>query len=231
MGLRTVFLDAGGVLLFPNWAHVSEALAKQGVVVSPSTLAGAEPLAKKQIDDRHTIAVTNDAGRGWLYFNLVLTAAGVELSDATDAALTQLHEYHRERNLWEHVPDNVIPALASMRRLGLRMTVVSNANGTLCAHMDRLGLSRYVDCILDSCDLGVEKPDPRLFTIALERSAAEPSTTIHVGDLYQVDVVGARAAGIRGVLLDEGGLYEGVDCPRVRSLQELVTRLEQGEFE
>jgi putative hydrolase of the HAD superfamily len=77
----------------------------------------------------------------------------------------------------------------------------------------------------------VEKPDPRIFTIALDRSGSEPSTTIHVGDLYQIDVVGARAAGIRGILLDEGGLYEGVDCPRVGSLGELVTRIEHGEFD
>jgi putative hydrolase of the HAD superfamily len=76
----------------------------------------------------------------------------------------------------------------------------------------------------------VEKPDPRLFEIALERSSADAATTIHVGDLYQVDVVGARAAGIRGVLLDENGLYDGVDCPRVQSLAELVARIEQGEF-
>jgi HAD superfamily hydrolase (TIGR01509 family) len=228
--LRTVFLDAGGVLLFPNWIRVSNALARQGVVVSASTLANAEPIAKKQIDDRATIAITNDAKRGWLYFNTVLTAAGVDLSDATDAALTELHEYHREHNLWEDVPDTVVPVLDRLNALGLRPTVVSNANGTLCAHMDRLGLTQYVACVLDSCDLGVEKPDPRLFRIAMERSGAEPATTIHVGDLYQVDVVGARAAGIRGVLLDEAGLYEGVDCPRVRSLAELVRRIELGEF-
>lgn len=231
MPLRTVFLDAGGVLLFPNWTRVSEALAKQGVVVSGAALARAEPQAKKQIDDRSTIAATTDAKRGWLYFNLVLTAAGVELSDATDAALVELHDYHRERNLWEHVPDNVVPALETLAGLGLKLIVVSNANGTLCAHMARLGLGRYVECILDSCDLGVEKPDPRIFTIALDRSGSEPSTTIHVGDLYQIDVVGARAAGIRGILLDEGELYEGVDCPRVGSLGELVTRIEHGEFD
>jgi putative hydrolase of the HAD superfamily len=228
--LRTVFLDAGGVLLFPNWTRVSTVLARQGVVVSASTLAKAEPIAKKQIDDRATIAITNDAKRGWLYFNIVLTAAGVDLSDATDAALTELHEYHREHNLWEDVPDTVVPVLDRLNALGLRPTVVSNANGTLCAHMDRLGLTKYVRCVLDSCDLGVEKPDPRLFRIAMERSGAEPATTIHVGDLYQVDVVGARAAGIRGVLLDEAGLYEGVDCPCVRSLAELVRRIELGEF-
>jgi HAD superfamily hydrolase (TIGR01509 family) len=231
MALETVFLDAGGVLVFPNWTRVSQTLAKHGVMVSPAALAGAEPIAKKQIDDRQTIAVTNDAKRGWLYFNLILTAAGVELSDSTAAALAELHDYHRERNLWEFVPARVVAALEALGQRGLRMTVVSNANGTLCAHMERLGLSRHVNCILDSHDLGIEKPDPRLFRIALERSGADAGTTIHVGDLYQVDVVGARAAGLRAVLLDEAGLYEGVDCTRVRSLDELLQRIDAGEFD
>jgi HAD superfamily hydrolase (TIGR01509 family) len=231
MPLRTVFLDAGGVLLFPNWTRVSDALSKHGVAIDAAALAAAEPIAKKQIDDRTTIAATNDAKRGWLYFNLILTAAGVPLSEATAAALDELHEYHQQRNLWEYVPAGVAPALNALNELGLRLTVVSNANGTLCAHLDRLGLSRHVHCVLDSCDLGVEKPDPRLFEIALERSGASADTTIHVGDLYQVDVVGARAAGVRGVLLDEYGLYVGVDCPRVRSLAELVTRIKSGEFD
>ena len=230
MALQTVVLDAGGVLLFPNWTRISEALARHGVTVTPEALAAADPIARKQIDDGKTIAVTNDAKRGWLFFNLILTAAGVQLSDATTAALDELNVYHRERNLWEVVPDGVVPALEALSALGLRLTVVSNANGTMCAHMDRLGLSRYVHCVLDSFDFGVEKPDPRLFEIALERSGADRATTIHVGDLYQVDVVGARAAGLRGVLLDEKGLYEGVDCPRVRSLAELVNRIQAGEF-
>lgn len=231
MSLETVFLDAGGVLLFPNWTRISEALGRHGVDVSPAALADADPLARKQIDDRATVAVTNDAKRGWLFFNMILDAAGVPLSAGTDAALAELHDYHRARNLWELVPEGVVPALEALSRRGLRLTVVSNANGTLCAHMERLGLARHVHCVLDSCDFGVEKPDPRLFEIALERSGAQASSTIHVGDLYQVDVVGARAAGLRGVLLDEKGLYEGVDCPRVRSLAELVTRVEAGEFD
>ena len=91
--------------------------------------------------------------------------------------------------------------------------VVSNANGTLAAHFDRLGLTAAVDLVLDSQVEGVEKPDPRLFQIALARSGASPDTTVHVGDLYHVDVVGARAAGLRAVLVDAGGLYRGGRLP------------------
>ena len=230
LALRTVFLDAGGVLIFPNWTRISAALAKQGIVVAPETLARAEPAAKKQIDEHTTIASTDDASRGWQYFDLLLTAAGVPLSNATETALAELRAYHRERNLWELVPEGATRALQALVDMSLSLAIVSNANGTLRANLDRLGISRYAHCVIDSFDHGVEKPDPRLFQIALERAGATPETTIHVGDLYHIDVVGARAANIRGVLLDEQGLYEGVDCPRVRTLDELVTRIREGEF-
>jgi putative hydrolase of the HAD superfamily len=231
MPLETVFLDAGGVLVYPNWPRVAAALAGHAVQVDPESLAKAEPIAKRQLDVGKVIDATNDASRGWLYFNLVLEAAGVARSAGTDAALSELHAYHMTSNLWEHVPEAVPGVLAGLGEAGLRLVVVSNANGTLHQKFRRLGLDQYFACILDSCDEGVEKPDPRLFRIALERSGADASTTIHVGDLYEIDVVGARAAGIRGVLLDEGGLYEGVDCPRLRALTELPRQIAAGVFD
>lgn len=231
MPLETVFLDAGGVLLFPDWTRVSDTLARHGVEVAPETLARAEPIARRQLDDQQVIGATNDAGRGWLFFDLILEKAGIDRSPATAAALAELHAYHCAHNLWQFVPDEVRPALAALRRHGLRLTVVSNANGTLCAHMARIGLDALVDCVLDSCDQKVEKPDPRFFEIALERSRAPRETTIHVGDFYNVDVIGARRAGIRAVLVDQMNLRPEADCVRVRSLDELVTRVQAGEFD
>lgn len=229
--LETVFLDAGGVLVFPNWTRISHALAARGIMVDPASLARAEHAAKKRLDTGQTIKATNDAGRGWLYFNLIFEGAGVPLNAAVEEALAELHAYHQESNLWELVPAPVFPALAALRERGLKLTVVSNANGKLRVLFDRLALAGCVDCLLDSHDEGIEKPDPRFFDIALERSAARRETTIHVGDLYHVDVAGARAAGLRGVLLDEAGLYPDADCPRVRSLTELVECICTGAFD
>jgi putative hydrolase of the HAD superfamily len=229
--LETVFLDAGGVLVFPNWTRISEGLARHGVLVSPEALARAEAPSKRSLDVGSTIEVTNDASRGWLYFNLILEHAGVPVSAATKAALDELHAYHQESNLWELMPTCVMPVLARLRARGLRLTIVSNANGKVRVLFDRLALTGLVDCILDSHDEGVEKPDPRFFEIALARSGASRETTIHLGDLYNVDVVGARAAGIRAVLLDEAGLYPDADCPRVQSLTEFAERIEKGEFD
>jgi putative hydrolase of the HAD superfamily len=231
MPLKTVFLDAGGVLVHPNWARVCAALRRYGVHADPLDLAAAEPLAKRRLDVGRTIDATNDASRGWLYFNLVLDAAGVARSGATDSAMADLHAYHMTNNLWEHVPVGIPDVLAALGEAGLRLVVVSNANGTLRDHFRRLGLDRYFDCICDSHEEGFEKPDPRLFGIALARSGAEAGTTIHVGDLYEVDVIGARAAGVRGVLLDERGLYEDADCMRVRSLHELLQHIRSGVFD
>lgn len=229
--LETVFLDAGGVLVFPNWSRISDALARHGVTIAPGALARAEAPAKRKLDDSRTINVTDDARRGWLYFNLILEEAGVPITAATNAALAELHAYHEDSNLWELLPPGVLPALAALRARGLKLVVVSNANGRLRLLFDRLALAGCVDCLLDSHDEGIEKPDPRYFEIALARSGARRETTIHVGDLYHVDVVGARAAGLRGVLLDEAGLYPDADCARVSSLAELVERINGGEFD
>ncbi len=225
MPIQTVFLDAGGVLVNPNWHRVSDALARHGVSVAAERMAEAEPRAKKRLDTGDTIRATNDQQRGWTYFNLVLGEAGVVLSDATAAALAELHTYHQTYNLWETVPDEVLPSLAALRASGRRLVVLSNANGTLHKAFDRLGLTASFDVIFDSHQEGVEKPDPRFFQIALERSGADAATTMHVGDLYHVDVAGARAAGLTPALLDVAGLYPDCDCLRIRSLTELVRAL------
>ncbi len=225
MRIETLFLDAGGVLVLPNFARIADTLVRHGVPADAPALAAAERRAKRRLDVGETIRSKNDSQRGWLYFNLMLTEAGIPLTQQSDEALAELRRYHEDQNLWEFVPGDVAPALARLRALGLKLVVVSNANGRLRQAFDRLGLSARVDVMLDSFEEGIEKPDPRLFEIALARSGSRRETTVHVGDLYHVDVVGARAAGIEAVLLDPAGLYEGWDCPRVRTLGELVDLL------
>jgi len=227
MRLETLFLDAGGVLVIPNWERVAAALGRRGVPVSADVLAAAEPHAKRELDTPARVQTSSDDARGWQYFDLVLAHAGVAPSEATTAALAELRQYHEDQNLWESIPDDVGESLPRFRALGLRLVVVSNANGTVRAKLERLGLAHHFDLIVDSQEEGVEKPDRRLFDIALARAGARADTTLHAGDLYEVDVVGARAAGIEAVLVDRGWLYDGVDSPRVRTLRELADRLER----
>src|SRR4029079_14419860 len=135
----------------------------EGVSITPEALATADPYARRELDDLRTVGTTTDASRGWLFFDLILEHAGITRSDATAAALASLHEYHTASNLWEYVPPDVVPALEALRGRELQLVVVSNANGTLRSHMERLQLTGLFDKVLDSSDEGVEKPDPRFF--------------------------------------------------------------------
>ena len=221
--IDTLFLDAGGVLCHPNFVRVSAALADAGVTVSAEAMQRAEPYAKRDIDAAVIVGGTTDASRSWIYFDKVLEYAGIPPSTETRAALSVLHAYHRAENLWETVPDDVKPTLAALRELKLTLVVVSNANGRLRYLFDRVGLTGCFDVVLDSHEWGVEKPDPRLFQFALEQAGATAAHTVHVGDLFHIDVAGARAAGLRdAVLLDAAGLYPHVDCPRIGTFAELV---------
>lgn len=219
MRLTTLFLDAGGVLMNPNWTRVAEVLGRLGLAASPGELARAEFQVKRALDDPGRIRASDDAARARLLFELVLARAGVTgPPEALGAAWEEIREHHRRHNLWESVPAEVPGALDRLRAAGLTLAVVSNANGTLRAHLARLGLAARFDQVLDSHEEGVEKPDPRIFRIALARCGARPETTLHVGDLYHVDVAGARAAGVHAALLDPAGLYPEADCPRFESL-------------
>jgi putative hydrolase of the HAD superfamily len=220
--LTTVFLDAGGVLVYPNWGRVAETFARHGVPVDAEALASVEPRVRRELDTAERVRATTDRSRGKAYFDRILSLAHVPRSPATDAAIAEVEAHHAVHNLWDRVPDDVLPALRRLRENGLRLGVVSNSNGTVRAKLGRLGLLPFFETVVDSAEEGVEKPDPRIFRIALDRMAADPATTLHVGDLYHVDVDGARAAGLRVVLLDPLGLYPDADCRRVPSLTALA---------
>ena len=82
--------------------------------------------------------------------------------------------------------------------------------------------STQFEFVIDSGEVGVEKPDPRIFQIALDRMGVTAADALYVGDLYEVDVVGARAAGLDVVLLDPYGVHADRDVRRSRSLEELA---------
>jgi len=231
MRYQTIFLDAGGVLVCPNWDRAAETLGRHGVRVDAATLAAAEPAVKRQLDVAHTVRATNDEQRGFLYFDLILKGAGISRTARSDAALAELKTFHDRENTWDAMPADVIPALRRLKGAGLRVVVVSNTSPTLRRAFSRLGIEPFLDLVIASDEEGVEKPDPRLFHIALERSGAAPETTIHCGDLYEIDIVGAWAAGLPAVLLDSAGVYQGLNCPRVATMTELTDGLLAGRFD
>jgi putative hydrolase of the HAD superfamily len=105
--------------------------------------------------------------------------------------------------------------------------VISNSNGSVASILEALGFLPYLEFVLDSFVVGIEKPDPRIFRRALEQAGVAPHEAVYVGDLYSIDVLGARAVGMGAVLLDPGACWGARDClvaPDVAAAVRLVLR-------
>ena len=105
---------------------------------------------------------------------------------------------------FEAYPD-VAPALTGLRDRGLRLIAVSNWDCSLPRVIARCGLERMLDGTVTSAEAGARKPDPAIFSAALELAGCEAGEALHVGDTEEEDVAGARAAGIRALLIDREG--------------------------
>jgi len=92
--------------------------------------------------------------------------------------------------------------------------VVSNSDGSVEKGLSGLGLSQHFYAIIDSQVIGYEKPDPRIFEHALAICNADPDRTVHIGDMYDTDILGAKAAGIHSILLDPYNDWNITDCPK-----------------
>jgi putative hydrolase of the HAD superfamily len=119
-------------------------------------------------------------------------------------------------------------ALQMLRGAGLSLVVVSNSDGTVEDGLRAGGLRPLLHGVIDSAVVGAEKPDPAIFRHALDLVGSRPDRTLHVGDLFSVDVLGARAAGLHAVLLDPYGDWDDVDCPVATDLHALAHALLAG---
>jgi putative hydrolase of the HAD superfamily len=124
--------------------------------------------------------------------------------------------------------DDAAPALAALRGAGLRLAVVSNWDCSLHSVLADLGLAAAVDTVVVSAEVGSPKPDPAIFEEALARLRCKAGEALFVGDSLETDVLGARGAGIRGLLLDRGDSTADTspDIERVYSLHDLVELVE-----
>ncbi len=121
---------------------------------------------------------------------------------------------------------DVLPALDALKKRGLAVGLISNIERDMSQSLGELGLTPRLDVVVTSVDAGANKPQPEIFRYALRRTGLQPAEALYVGDQYQVDVLGARGAGLQGILLDRHSRHENVtDCPRIRSLTEIEAYL------
>ena len=218
---KVLLLDAGNTLVFLDHDALAEAAAGLSPEVSASALRRSEPLAKKSYEAKLAAGMSHEDG--WdLYVRTMFESAGLAVAEAA-AATREARRRHDEFNLWRKVPDELRDALARGKDAGLRYGIVSNAEGTLMKLLERLKLDHYFEQVLDSALEGVRKPDPEIFRRALARMQVSAADALYAGDIPNVDVDGARAAGIDAVLIDTLGHYPDYrDAPRFASVAALL---------
>ena len=220
--ITTVLFDVGNTLTYVNLEAVLRPLAKRGVKAGEVQYRTASIQARRAMD--RLCASGQQSNPDAQYWKLFLEAF-LELLDIHDPeiATEMAFEWRSARNWTRIAPGttDVLDRLAQRYELG----VISNSDGTMDRLLKAVGLSRYFRTIVDSGTVGYQKPSPEIFRRALESMGAEPAQSVYVGDIYSVDYLGARGAGLNAVLIDELGTYDGLDLPRIRKLAELEALL------
>ncbi len=194
-----LLFDAGGTLVLIDPAGFAARV--DGLVArspSPRRLAEAHYRAMTAFSARLAAGVATE-WTWWLdhFLTLLDLPRGDAVLEALDGA----------RGLWSHPIAGVEPALWALLARGHRLAVVSNADGTVREGLVAAGLAGCFEFIIDSSEVGVSKPDPGIFHLALQRLDVGPGDAWHVGDSVYHDLGGAQAAGLAGsVLVDPLGL-------------------------
>jgi len=215
---RALLLDAGNTVVFLDHDAVAGVLA-----LEPELVAAAEPVAKRRYEAALREGGSHDDG--WRIFARELALAAGFAGDA-EAAVDALWAEHGRFNLWRRVPEDLPGALERARGVGFRIGVVSNSEGKLEELFARVGLEGAFEVIVDSAIVGIRKPDPAIFAMALDALDCGAAGSWYAGDLPDVDVVGARAAGLHAALIDPLDHYRDYDeAPRFPSVAALVSAL------
>lgn len=225
-----MIFDAGNTLLRMSYEAIADCLATHHVRVDAAAVERAEWRARGRLDDellapRTPGVSTETADTADRYLAFILEGLGVTDVTVVAAMAAWRRHYNPPAGLWTAATPGAGAALQRARAAGLATAVVSNSNGSVRTILAGLGLTRHLDFVLDSSEVGVEKPDPSIFRLALERAGVAPAEAIYVGDIYSVDILGARAAGMEAVLLDPGACWGRRDCsavPDVGAAVELI---------
>jgi putative hydrolase of the HAD superfamily len=243
MGYRLLALDAGFTLLTPRRTlaeALSGALAEDGHDISDEELHAAWEEADRWFwDEYHRPGndTWSDDGRieeYWRrYHGVILGRLGM---DARREVLDRILASQFAADAWEPYPD-VVPMLSAVRELGdVRIGVVSDWGSNLRGILAELELDGYLDFVLPSGAVGVAKPNPAFYRLALDAAGVAPEESLMVGDSYRADVRGAWAAGMdaawlsrsEGITITPPGDPVPTDVHVIHGLAELPALVRDG---
>jgi putative hydrolase of the HAD superfamily len=225
--VKAVLLDAGGVLLLPSADAMRRALAPFGVAPDGELVARAHYASTRHIDVMGSV--------DWRAADRVIAELFGVPAERYDAAFDAIESVYASQ-MWTPIP-GAAHALLELQSAGMPLAVVSNAGGTMeqqllthriCGVGSDDGEVAEVAIVVDSHVVGIEKPDPRIFTIALDALGIDATDAVYVGDTVFFDVEGARAAGLLPVHVDPYRFCPLDDHEHTASLPDFVARLRAG---
>src|ERR687886_2774251 len=208
---KVIFLDAVGTLFGVRGSvgEVYGAIAQKfGVTVPPKTLneaflqafAASEPPVFPGADPEEIPQCEFEWWRVIALRTFQKVGALDQFGDFTEF-FDELYNHFATAEPWFIYPD-VHPALEARRRIGIQMGIVSNFDSRLDYVLDALNLKEFFTSITISTQAGVAKPDPQIFSIALQKHFCAPKDAWHIGDSFREDYQAAKAVGLRAILLE-----------------------------
>jgi putative hydrolase of the HAD superfamily len=228
--VRGVFFDAGETLVYPHPSFAelfAEVLWEEGYRVDPSAVQEVVHASSERFNElmRSEVALnwSTSPERSRALWDVVyrMFLAEADVPEAEHARIVNaLYERFRSIASYRLYPD-ALPTLERLRKADLTVGLISNFEDWLEQLLETLEVSPFLDVSVISGIEGVEKPDTRIFEIALERAGLEASASVYVGDNPVFDAEPARRAGMTPVLIDRRGRHPDVDFLRITSLEDL----------
>jgi len=220
MFIHALFFDVGNTLVFADPARTLAPLWERGIRPSSAQLLGAERVARQEMDLLISRARKVDQQYWETYYSHLLSRLGI-----SDISLRlQLVSLARSSANWTQVLPGTQELLQGLREK-YRLAVISNSDGGMARLLDSRGLGQCFEAVIDSSTVGHEKPAPEIFRAALEALKVTAESSVYIGDIYSVDYLGARNAGMQAILMDQADAYATRNLPRIESLRELEQRL------
>ncbi|MFH1688702.1 MAG: HAD-IA family hydrolase [Candidatus Eisenbacteria bacterium] len=221
--IRGVFFDAGNTILFPDYYIYRDICEALGVEVAIEGIVRAEAAARSAFDR----SVADSPGSGvhefWsVYYTPFFELLGVPAETIPDAIEMTRVANDTGLGIWKEPVEGLDDTLDELAARNLSLGIISNSDGRLEWRLDEIGILDRFDFVIDSAIVGISKPNRGIFRDALKRSSLSPEEAVYVGDYYEVDVRGARAAGMLPVLFDPVGAYDDVDCEVITRFKDIV---------
>jgi putative hydrolase of the HAD superfamily len=215
---KAILFDLGGTLLYPDFPFLAEQLRQRGQEIHLDQFLYALSVASNRMDAYMQVHATTDATRVPVYITYLLEALEVQtgIADLVDKVIIPRHQ---TVNFWNYILEGTLPLLGRLRER-YRLAMISNSDGRAEGKAAQYGIRPYLEFVMDSHLVGVEKPDPRIFHLACRQMDLPPADCVYVGDIYSIDVLGAEAAGLHPVLIDRTGTPRK-DCQVIRDVFEL----------